>query len=225
MSVIEQAKQRAHDEVVAAIVASARAQLAEVGAAALSVRRVARELGMASSGIYRYVRSRDDLLTLLIIRAYDDLGDFVAAAVAADASATEQWVAAARAVRDWAIANPHEHALLYGSPVPGYAAPEDTVAPGTRVIATLAGIVADAAPPAADDPGNPVLAGQLEGIAGELGLEVGAGTMARMMAAWSQVFGLVSLEVFGQLQNSDIDGDALIAQTARGMAGHLGLPD
>lgn len=222
---IEQAKQRAHAEVVDAIVGAARAQLAEVGAAALSVRRVARELGMASSAIYRYVRSRDDLLTLLIIRAYDDLGDHVAASVPPDGAPTDRWVAAARSVRDWAVAHPHEHALLYGSPVPGYAAPDDTIAPGSRVIAILAGIVADAPRPAVEDPADPALVTQLDAIADDFDLPVDAGTVARMIAAWSQLFGLVSLEVFGQLQNTDIDGDALLAETARGMAQHLGLAD
>src|SRR3954462_10012721 len=98
----------------------ARKHLAESGAVGLSLRAVARELGMASSAVYRYFPSRDDLLTTLIIDAYDAIG---AAAAAADRAAgpalMDRWRAACIAVRDWALANPHEWGLVYGSPVPG----------------------------------------------------------------------------------------------------------
>src|SRR3954466_2411468 len=92
---------------------AARRQLAEVGAAALSLRAVARELGMASSALYRYFPSRDDLLTRLIVDGYDALG--AAAESADDPAATprERWLAVCRAVRAWARAHPHEYALLY----------------------------------------------------------------------------------------------------------------
>src|SRR5204863_7108285 len=119
------ARERIRAELTAEIANAARRQLAEVGAAALSLRAVARELGMASSALYRYFPSRDDLLTRLIIDGYDDLG---AAAEPADdptAPPGERWRAVCRAVRTWALAHPHEYALLYGSPVPGYRAPAD----------------------------------------------------------------------------------------------------
>uniref|UniRef100_UPI0003708657 helix-turn-helix domain-containing protein n=1 Tax=Saccharomonospora saliphila TaxID=369829 RepID=UPI0003708657 len=79
------ARRRARAEVVAAITDTARRQLGEVGAQALSLRAVARELGMVSSALYRYFPSRDDLLTALIVDAYDGLG--AAAEQAADTAA------------------------------------------------------------------------------------------------------------------------------------------
>src|SRR5215207_9080182 len=108
------ARERVRAELTTEITDAARRQLAEVGAAALSLRAVARELGMASSAVYRYFPSRDDLLTRLIIEGYDALG---AAAEAADDPADpplDRWLAVCRTVRRWALAHPHEYALLYG---------------------------------------------------------------------------------------------------------------
>ncbi len=119
---------------MAEIKAVARAHLATDGAN-LSLRAVARDMGMVSSAIYRYYASRDDLLTALIVDAYNALGETVEAAEAMVADRSQlraRWRAATRAVRTWALANPAEYALLYGSPVPGYAAPADTIAAAAR---------------------------------------------------------------------------------------------
>src|SRR5271168_1272071 len=125
----------------------ARRQLAEAGAGSLSLRAIARQLGMVSSGIYRYFKSRDELLTALIIDAYDALG---AQVEAADAGCDREdfggrWGACSHGARDWARQHPHEYALIYGSPVPGYRAPEDTNTPASRVTQTLVAIIRDAA--------------------------------------------------------------------------------
>src|SRR5262245_60721717 len=147
MAVHRTARARAREAITTEIMATARRQLAEEGAGALSLRSISRELGMVSSAIYRYVDSRDDLLTRLIIESYDSLGVAAEAAVAASAGRAdaERWVETARSIREWARARPHEYMLLYGTPVPGYAAPDDTVAPGTRVTLALLSIVRDAA--------------------------------------------------------------------------------
>ncbi len=73
---------RARAQTLEDITRIGREHLATEGAAALSVRAVARDLGVVSSAIYRYVRSRDDLLTLLVVDGYDELGDAVDAALA-----------------------------------------------------------------------------------------------------------------------------------------------
>src|SRR3954466_2971626 len=140
------ARARARTAITDEIMNEARRQLAAEGAAALSLRSIARELGMVSSAIYRYVDSRDDLLTRLIIDSYNSLGDATEAAVAASVAraGADRWVGAGRTIREWALARPHEYMLLYGTPVPGYAAPEDTVTPGTRVTMALLSIVRDA---------------------------------------------------------------------------------
>lgn len=146
MSAVRGARERARVEVTAAIKDEARRQLADQGAAKLSLRAVARELGMVSSGLYRYFPSRDDLLTALIIDAYDAIGEAAEAALAPAGRATDhdRWVMVCAAVRRWALAHPHEYALIYGSPVPGYAAPQATVGPASRVALVLISVTLDA---------------------------------------------------------------------------------
>ena len=137
---------RRREDVTARVLEIGRQHLAEHGAAGLSLRAVTRDLGMVSSAVYRYVANRDELLTLLLVDAYGAQADAVQAAVAS--AADERWsdrlLAAAHAFRAWAVAEPSRYALLYGSPVPGYAAPpEVTIEPGTRVIGILLGLVAE----------------------------------------------------------------------------------
>lgn len=183
-----------------------RAQLAEVGAAALSVRSVARELGVVSSAVYRYVASRDDLLTLLVVDAYTELAEVVETAVGRRrGDHRARFVAAAASVRTWALAEPSRYALLYGSPVPGYAAPaEQTLEPGTRVILAVTGVVLDAwragelADPGGADTLPATLRRDLARISEETRFAVPEPLVARALLAWSAIFGLVSLEVFGQ---------------------------
>ena len=185
----------------------ARRHLATDGAN-LSLRAVARDMGMVSSALYRYFASRDDLLTALIIDGYNSLGAAVEAADAAVKNRSElrsRWLAAARAVRDWALANPAEYALLYGSPVPGYAAPQDTIPAAARAYVVLGSILTDGfASGAVTGRGDVVpeairadLARASEGISPGLPDEV----MLAGMTAWVHIFGTVSFELFGQFNN------------------------
>src|SRR5690242_5730832 len=163
------ARQRARAELTREIKEAARRQLAETGAPQLSLRAVARELGMVSSALYRYFASRDDLLTALIVDAYDAVGTAAerAEAAADRADLLGRWLATARAVRAWALEQPHEYALIYGSPVPGYRAPVDTIVPAARIPALIGGILSDgyAAGRLATDLGEPVPAA----VAADLG--------------------------------------------------------
>lgn len=183
----------------------AREHLATDGAAALSLRAVARDLGVVSSAVYRYVRSRDELLTLLVVDGYDALGDAVDAALAAAPDdPIEQFRVTARTVRAWALTEPAWYGLLFGTPVPGYAAPADrTVTPGTRVIVTLMGIFAAAhrrgllVPPAADGPPlDGPLVDDFVRIRAEFGLDVPDWVLARGLTVWCALFGAVSFDVF-----------------------------
>jgi AcrR family transcriptional regulator len=199
-------RERARAQTVADIIRLGRQHLAEHGAAALSLRAVARDLGVVSSAVYRYVGSRDELLTLLLVDAYNDLGDAVDAAVESVPAAESRgrFAALARAVRGWALREPARYGLLFGSPVPGYQAPaERTTAPGTRVVNGLvqildaahrAGRLAERGPSAVPAP----LAADLEAIRRELGVEVPGALLARGTLVWTSLFGAVSFEVFGQ---------------------------
>ena len=138
------ARERARAELTREIKEEARRQLLATGADGLSLRAVAKELGMVSSALYRYYPSRDDLLTALIVDAYNALGAAAEHALAGPAPARERWIAACHAIRDWARSNPHEYALVYGSPVPGYRAPDATIGPASRVPLAFAGVVREA---------------------------------------------------------------------------------
>ena len=198
---------RVRAELVEEIKLAARRHLA-VDGANLSLRAVARDLGMVSSALYRYFPSRDDLLTALIIDAYDALG-----AAAEDAEApvdradlAGRWFAVCHGIRDWAVANPHEYALLYGSPVPGYAAPQDTIGPASRPTVVLGGILRDgvasgALHASADRPASPAVEADVARAAEVIAPGVPTEILARGMIAWTEIFGAISFDLFGRLNN------------------------
>ncbi len=234
MTAAQGARERARAEITGEIVAEARRQLAVHGASALSLRSVARELGMVSSAVYRYVASRDALLTLLIVEAYDSLGGATerAAARSAGNPPVERFVAVASAIRRWARAHPHEYALVYGSPVPGYAAPPDTIAPAARVSLALASVVVDAhrdallhRPPGPPMEIPPALASDLAAVRGEFGVDLDYEVTARLIAAYTQLFGLVGFEIFGQTHGLITAHAELFTVTTRAMARFVGLAE
>ncbi len=220
---------RVRAEMIGEIKEAARRHLA-VDGSNLSLRAVARDLGTASSALYRYFASRDDLLTALIIDAYTALADAVEQADAAVARGDlrGRWFAACHAVRDWALANPHEYALIYGSPVPGYHAPQDTVEPATRPNIILAGILADgvASGVVRVDPDerlpDPVYT-DVKNLVDRAFPGAPPTMLARGLTAWIQLFGLVSFELFGRLNNVIADRAAYFDHQMAEMATLVGL--
>ncbi|MDQ1012367.1 AcrR family transcriptional regulator [Streptomyces sp. V4I23] len=303
MTTVRGARERARSEITAAIKEEARRQLAAEGAAKLSLRAVARELGMVSSALYRYFPSRDDLLTALIVDAYDAVGAAAEAAAAVrgpapaapaghapavagrpdgpgpdaatpaghaptaaartDAPGPEataaagvlsdgdgvaagaaggnagvrdrttvapgrefaRWGDVCRGVRDWALAHPHEYALIYGSPVPGYTAPQDTIAPASRVGAVFISIVREAH--RTEGLAVPPLGGgvrtEAERVAAAFAPDLPPSVVAALIAAWAQLFGLISFELFGQFERVVEDRDAFFAHAAARLAAEVGL--
>ena len=215
-------RERARAAVLEEITAEGRRQLGRDGAAGLSLRSVARELDMVSSGIYRYVDSRDALLTMLIVAGYDRLGAALERAAGAGPP-RERWRATCRALRAWAATNPQEYALLYGSPVPGYAAPQDTIDPATRVYAAMAEPILGASPPDDLPPVTGPLVEDGARVAEVLGLPLDPATAVALLGAWGTVFGLVSLELFGHTHNVVTDHDTFFAHHVDALADHLGL--
>ncbi|OII65635.1 TetR family transcriptional regulator [Streptomyces sp. CC53] len=231
---VQGARARARAEITAAIKDEARRQLAAEGAAKLSLRAVARALGMVSSALYRYFPSRDDLLTALIVDAYDALGAAAEAALEATpptADPVARWTAVCAAARSWAVAHPHEYALLYGSPVPGYTAPRDTVAPAARVALALVAVVRDAHRAGAVAP--PPLPAALGAEARRMtaGLTAGAGAgdhlppalVHALVGAWAQLFGLISFEVFGHFHGVVEERETFFHAAAARIGREVGL--
>jgi AcrR family transcriptional regulator len=224
------ARERVRRELTREIKEVARAQLASGGGAALNLRAIAREMGMASSALFRYFDNRDALLTALIIDSYSSLAE---AAEAAEAtvhrqSIEERWMAICHGVRSWALANPHEYALIFGSPIPGYAAPTGTVAPASRVPLMLGDLLGDLVSEKSYDAGahaeppvavrkavEPVLAMMPEGVSSDL--------MVRGLMAWTYLFGAVSFELFGHRNNVIADYDVFFDHEVRRLALMVGL--
>ncbi|MBT1678807.1 TetR/AcrR family transcriptional regulator [Curtobacterium aurantiacum] len=244
------ARELARQTVTADILAAARTRLTDEGPAALSLRAVARDVRMVSSAVYRYFPSRDDLLTALLITDYDELGAAVEAAdAAAGPDAGARWVAMCRAIRGWSVAHPGDFALLFGSPVPGYAAPRETVVPATRTTLALVRVVADAvgsgasgasgapgapAPVTAGRPGSPAAPTSAPGAAGpavadavatlrSFGVTLPDEVLVRTLMAWTTVFGTISFELFGHLVGSVSDPAAYFDQVIVRLADDLGF--
>ncbi|PYC69045.1 TetR family transcriptional regulator [Streptomyces tateyamensis] len=108
-------------------------QIASAGASALSLNAIAKQMGMSGPALYRYFANRDDLITALIRDAYRSLADTFRTAAHADGDLP----ALAHALRTWALADPHRYLLLYGTPVPGYHAPADTIEITSEIMSTL----------------------------------------------------------------------------------------
>lgn len=227
MAAIRTARDRARAELIREIKDEARRQLGKVGAHGLSLRAVSRELGMVSSALYRYFPSRDHLLTALIVDAYNAIGE---AAEQADpgpgTSARARWLSVWRAVRAWARDHPHEYSLIYGSPVPDYHAPEETIEPAGRVAVALLRI-AGCAPLTPAYPG-PELPPELRAQAGRLRKQLGGpesdADLARLLIAWTQLYGAINFELFGQYTNVVEPADAFFGYLAEQMADFIGLP-
>jgi len=197
-------RQDSREQLEAKIVELGRRHLVQRGAAGLSLRAIARDLGMVSSAVYRYVSSRDELLTLLLVDAYADLADSVDRARDAEAELwSDDVIAIAHAVRRWAVAHPARWALLYGSPVPGYHAPaERTVAVGTRVVGAFLDAVAAGIATGdirlTNEVASQTLSADFDRIREEFGFPGDDQVVAKCFLMWAGVVGAVSLEVFGQ---------------------------
>jgi AcrR family transcriptional regulator len=210
---------RVRSEMNHEIMEVARRHLA-VDGANLSLRGVARDMGIVASALYRYFPSRDALLTALIIEAYEALGT---AAAEAESSVPREdlrgrWLAVCRAVRGWALAHPAEYGLLYGNPVPGYSAPQETVALAAKVVLLLVGVVIDgmdgmASPDSADSVDGAVepvpaptplpepLRADLRRVIDQYPGDLSEERLDRAFVGWTHLFGLISFEVFGRMDD------------------------
>jgi len=223
---------RVRAEITNEIKRLAREQLAAVGAPNLSLRAIARDLEMASSAIYRYFPTRDDLLTALLVDAYDGLG---AAAEEADTTARgaggrTRFATVAHAARRWAVEHPAEWGLLYGTPVPGYAAPDDTIGPASRFGIVLLGILADAerdglrVPPQRRASAGAVHR-DLQRLAEGGGFAVDPELLAIGIHLWIGVVGTIGFLLHGHLHNVIDDHDAFWASTVDQLGDELFGPE
>lgn len=208
-------------------------------AATVCSQGVARRPKTSVVPLYRYFSGRDHLLTALVLEGYQGLG---AAVVGADETLPREalrvrWRTVWLTARGWALEHPHEYALLYGSPVLGYAAPAETTGPATLVVGRLAGVALDAhalallVDPVPQPPPDPGLARDVDGVLALLpgmGLQapdgVPAGLVLEVLAAWTTLFGALSFELFGHYENSVGHPEEHLRRLADVAADRLGLP-
>ena len=215
-------------ELTQEILAAAHEEVAAAGAAGLSLRAVARRLEMAPSALYRYFPNRDALLTALIIDAYEAVGAAAGAAASAGPAALDRWLAVARGVREWGQGHPHEWALVYGSPVPGYHAPRDTVAASLVVTRVMVDIFATAVPPGESPPAwlprAPAGLGEVvRPIEADLFPGRSPEAVATAVLAWTLLLGMVSFELFGHYVGATTDFEALFDYEMRVVGRLVGL--
>lgn len=207
-------EQRAEN--TARITTAARRQLAEVGGVGLSMRAVAREVGMVSSAVYRYFPTREALLTALIIESYGHLAS--ALGEAGGRSAARRWTELARALRAWAREHPHEFQLIYGTPIPGYAAPPETIPAAAAVARPFLRVGATTS---VDGFTGRALRTQVDPLATTEGVDP-AGAAA-VLSELGALVGLVSLELSGHLVGTADPADHLYAAVVTRQLATLGL--
>ncbi|MFE7558351.1 TetR/AcrR family transcriptional regulator [Kitasatospora sp. NPDC057500] len=191
-------RERYRTQVRAEVMERAWEQIATAGASALSLNAIAKQMGMSGPALYRYFASRDELITELVREAYRSLADTLAAAATEGADLADL----ARALRSWALADPQRYLLVYGTPIPGYQAPEDTTAVSQEIATTLlnACTAAPATPLgthlathrtwAADHPAPPE-------------------ALALFLTCWTRLHGVLSLELAGHFSGMGFDPKVL----------------
>src|SRR5215212_1701030 len=207
-------RERLRDSTREEIKALARTQMATSGTAALSLGAIARAIEMVPSALYRYYASRDDLITALIIDAFDALGQ---AAANADAQAPAsdygaRMLATTLAYRAWALANPTDFLLIFGTPIPGYdAPPEPTNAAVRRAFSVFLRILqaayADGALRPPPEHQQQAAHQSSEQFATNADTEIAIAPVVNYtgMACWARMHGLVILEVTQHLQPGIVD--------------------
>lgn len=208
-------------------------QIAARGAPSLSMRGLAREIGMSPAGLYRYFDGRDALLTELVADAYNDLARAVEDAIsAAGPSPRQRLIHGAVAYREWALEDPNRFLLIFGTPIPGYRAPEDgpTVAAMRRVgmaffsVAAYA-FVRDAIafPPIERGPTHEeqAMADEISSLAPGFPVEA----VPALIGVWARWHGLVTLEVVGQIDWLYPDAAGFYRSEVERIADELGTTD
>ncbi|MFF0018704.1 TetR/AcrR family transcriptional regulator [Streptomyces sp. NPDC005374] len=226
-------RERLRAETTAEIKSVALELMASGGPDAITLRAIAREMGMTANAIYGYFATRDDLVTTLINDVYTALADAVdsaweSAPTPDPAARIRAW---ASAFRNWALANPEGFRLIYGDPVPGYRAPEQGAAPDAarRVCTGLTALAAVAWPRAkrfyegSEFEWSDFDAGLLDKVRPAFP-ELPPAAVALALRIWGHLHGLVSLEVYGHMRNQTVSPEKLFHEELAQLLRGLGIP-
>ncbi|MQY09918.1 putative HTH-type transcriptional regulator [Streptomyces sp. RB5] len=176
-------------------------QIAAAGAPGLSLNAIAKQMGMSGPALYRYFASRDELITELIRDAYRSLADTLRTAAASGADLA----GLGHALRTWALDNPQRYFLVYGTPVPGYHAPDDVTVTASQIMDVLldaAPSSSAAAPSAHEDRLDAHLAAHRQWAAGH---PAPPADLRRALLFWTRLHGVLSLELAGHFTGMGLD--------------------
>jgi AcrR family transcriptional regulator len=188
-------------------------QIAAAGASALSLNAIAKQMGMSGPALYRYCAGRDELITDLVREAYRSLAATFRAASESGAGPA----ALAHALRGWALNDPQRYFLVYGTPVPGYHAPDDITVIASEIMTILLDACA-ALPP--DGPATPFDT-HLEGHrAWADGHPAPPETLRRALAFWTRLHGVLSLELAGHFTGMGFDPALMFAAELADLSAH-----
>ncbi|MEU2910249.1 TetR/AcrR family transcriptional regulator [Streptomyces massasporeus] len=193
-------------------------QIATAGASALSLNAIAKQMGMSGPALYRYYGGRDDLITELVRDAYRSLADTIAATAAKDGAEVP---ALAHALRDWALRDPHRYFLIYGTPVPGYHAPDDITAISSEIMAILLDACAKVD---GDTPATPFGAHLEEHRDWANGHPAPPAALHRAMTFWTRLHGVLSLELAGHFTGMGFDPAQFFAAEVESLASTASAP-
>jgi AcrR family transcriptional regulator len=176
---------------------------------------------VTAPAIYNYFARLDDLITALIVDAFNALGDHLEAAsqAAAGNGLRAQFRAALLAYRAYAVDNPTDFELIYGNPIPGYNAPAEITVPlASRPLLLLLDLALRIMPdgfavtPREFEPPADVLT-FFASWKSQAGLAHVPDTLLyTMLVGWSRIHGIVMLELFDHLPPTVGDTAALYAQ-------------
>ncbi|TDU91129.1 TetR family transcriptional regulator [Kribbella voronezhensis] len=218
---------------VAEIKAAARKLLVGGGLSAVGLRAVARELGLSAPALYRYFGSHEDLISALIADLYDELTAYLIQLRDSDPAADlgDQLFGIAGGLRDWALAHPAEFGLLFGAPVPDPLDPGHELTAGHQAAMRFGAVFVELVtkvwhqqpfPSPPEELLGTELLGQLEQKAEFFdGMPPGAVYLA--LTYWTRLYGLICMEVFGQLHWALDDASAYFAAQLREIGEGLGL--
>jgi AcrR family transcriptional regulator len=214
---------------------TARHILVGQGPAAVSLRAIAREMGMTAPALYRYFGSREDLIRHVIGDIFTELADDISyaihnAALATGGDMTAKMIAAGREFRRWSLHHQGEFALIFGSPLPGLEDGRGDFADegGRRFAGTFFGLFAELwqrspFPVVADGALDPGLRAQLERFRAAIGSDIPLGAMLAFLRCWMKLYGAVSMEMFGHLSFALEDAAPMFDITLAEMAEAVGL--
>ncbi|MEV3907928.1 TetR/AcrR family transcriptional regulator [Streptomyces canus] len=187
-------------------------QIATAGASALSLNAIAKQLGMSGPALYRYYAGRDELITELVRDAYRSLADAFRATSRSGADVS----ALAHALRAWALEDPQRYFLIYGTPVPGYHAPDDITAIASEIMATLLDACAGLPSNGPATPFDAHLEDHREWADGHPAPAVG---LHRALTFWTRLHGTLSLELAGHFNGMGFDPALLYAAELDALTG------